>query len=311
MNDAYSIMFPAGLFRLLLGAGLVGLGTCACAADGSRAPGVPEPFEKLLPLHKRMGRPAPGDWLAQHPEPGQSYQEYVRGSPVRPDKTRRVLYVQPLGEFGDTQRKIIHRTAEYMEIYFGVPVKVREGLSLGLVPAEARRKHPAWGVDQILSTYVLDKVLAPRLPGDAAALLAFTPSDLWPGEGWNFVFGQASLEDRVGVWSIARYGDPDESKDAYRRCLVRTIKVGTHETGHMFSMQHCVRYECNMAGSNHLAEMDRRPMWLCPLCLAKLCWATGADPQKRFQRLAVFCRDNGLAREQEFFEKSLAALRGK
>ncbi|MGQ9575593.1 MAG: archaemetzincin [Thermoguttaceae bacterium] len=258
-----------------------------------------------------MGPPAPGDWLAQHPERGQTYQEYLRSDPVRPDRRRRVIYIQPLGDFTATQRKVIRLAGQYLEAYFDLPVLIRGELPLSLIPAKARRVHPTWGMPQILSTYVLDEVLAPRLPEDAVASIAFTSSDLWPGPGWNFVFGQASLEDRVGVWSLYRFGDPDESPQAYRLFLLRTLKVGTHETGHMFSMAHCVRYQCNMAGSNHLAEMDRRPAWLCPECLAKLCFATGAEPAKRFERLAAFCKANGLAREQEFFEKSLALLRGK
>jgi archaemetzincin len=187
-------------------------------------------------------------------------------------------------------------------------VTIRNDLSLDLIPDEARRKHPEWGMDQILSTYVLDTVLYPRLPKDATAYIAFTPSDLWPGEGWNFVFGQASLSHRVGVWSLFRFGDPDESDEAFRLCLKRTIKTATHETGHMFSMLHCIQYKCNMCGSNHLAESDRRPLWLCPHCLAKLCWATKADPENRFERLAAFCEKNGLGQEKAFFEKSLAAL---
>ena len=116
------------------------------------------------------------------------------------------------------------------------------------------------------------------------AYIALTTSDLWPGQGWNFVFGQASVTDRVGVWSIWRNGDPHGDDEAYRTCLRRTLKTASHETGHMFSMQHCTFYECNMCGSNHREESDRQPLWLCPICLAKLCHATGADPGKRFDR---------------------------
>jgi archaemetzincin len=284
------------------------LAISAWAAQPAKEPPLPEPFAKLVPLHKRLTRPQPGDWLAEHPEPGQTYQEYLRANPLKPDPTRRTLYVQPLGSFTPTQRKIVEKTARYMEVYFSLPVRVREPLSLSLIPASARRKHPVWKDDQVLSTYVLESVLIPRLPKDAAAYIAFTTSDLWPGEGWNFVFGQASLEDRVGLWSIYRYGDPDQSEQSYRRCLLRTMKVGSHETGHMFSMAHCTAYQCAMGGSNHLAEMDRRPTWLCPECLAKLSWATGADPAKRFERLIAFAKENGLKPEQEFYEKSLAAL---
>ena len=166
-------------------------------------------------------------------------------------------------------------------------------------------------MDQVLSTYVLESVLAPRLPEDAVAYIAFTASDLWPGEGWNFVFGQASLTDRVGVWSFNRFGNPDEVEAAFKLCLLRTIKLASHETGHMFSMAHCTLFECNMCGSNHLEEADARPSWLCPICLAKLCWATSTDPREHFHRLGAFAKANGFKEEQEFYEKSLAAIGGK
>jgi archaemetzincin len=269
---------------------------------------LPERFKKLLPLHKRLGEPGPMDWLAHHPEPGQTFRQYVGSRPVTPDRRRRTIYVQPLGEFTKTQQKIIELTAEYMGLYFGLPVSIRETFSLDLIPAEARRKHPSWGMDQILSTYVLQEVLYNRLPKDATAYIAFTPADLWPGEGWNFVFGQASLGHRVGVWSLYRFGDPDQSAEAFRLCLKRTIKTATHETGHMFSMTHCIQYECNMCGSNHLVESDRRPLWLCPHCLAKLCWATKVEPKKRFERLSAFCKKHGFEEEREFFQRSLAVL---
>jgi archaemetzincin len=288
----------------------LGFTACTRAAEPDD-PMLPAKIKRLLPLHEELPEPGPSDWLANHPEPGQTFREYVRSRPVKPDRRRRVIYVQPLGEFTDTQRKIIELTAKYMEIYFDLPVSVREDISLDVIPAEARRTHPSWGDKQILTTYVLEKVLYPKLPDDAVAYIAFTTSDLWPGPGWNFLFGQASFRHRVGVWSIYRKGDPHESDDAFRLCLRRTIKTATHETGHMFSMMHCTAFECNMCGSNHLAESDRHPLWLCPHCLAKLCWATGADEEDRFERLAEFCEEVGLDEERAFFERSLATLRGE
>ena len=274
------------MLRKLLPLLLVACCVVVMVAWASRRPGrqpeLPGQFRKLLPLHQKLGKPGPRDWLSVHPEPGQTYRQYVVGRPTKPDKRRKVIYVQPLGDFDRTQRKIIKLTAEFMGIYFDLPVKIRKELPLELIPGKARRTHPTWGDKQILSTYVLHDVLRPRLPEDACVLIAFTTSDLWPGEDWNFVFGQASLRERVGVWSIYRNGDPRQSDEAFRLCLRRTIKTATHETGHMFSMMHCTLYECNMCGSNHRAESDRRPLALCPHCLAKLCHATGADPQKRF-----------------------------
>lgn len=264
--------------------------------------------EKLRPLHTRLGKPEPGEWLSQHFERGQSFDEYYRGRPIVPRGKRRVIYVQPLGDFGKTQRKIIDSTADFLQIYFNRQVKIKKDLALSIIPASARRTHPEWGMKQILTTHVLDKVLKSRLPDDAAAYIAFTTSDLWPGEGWNFVFGQASLRERVGVWSIYRNGDPDKDKDSYRLCLRRTLQTASHELGHMFSMMHCIAYECNMCGSNHRAESDSRPLACCPECAAKIWWATDAEPVKRYRQLAEFCKKHGLAAEGAFYEKSAKTL---
>ena len=288
--------------------GLVLLFALSCSIAESTEPSLPVPYAKLAPLHSTLSPPKPGEWLWEHAEPGQTFAQYRASKPVRPAGRRRVLYLQPLGDFSETQQKILNRTAEYMHLYFGLPVKKREALSLDIIPPGARRVHPSWGMNQILSTYVLDQVLIPRVPRDAVAVLALTTSDLWPGEGWNFVFGQASLQSRVGVWSIYRNGDPEAGEDAFRLCLRRTLKTATHETGHMFSMLHCTAYECNMCGSNHRAESDRHPLWLCPVCLAKISWATGVKPLDRYRRLAAFCHENGLTEEAQFFQESVAAL---
>lgn len=279
------------------------------AAERPEDRGLPAPFQKLLPLHVRLATPRPGDWLAEHHEPGQTFGQYVRSRPIRAEARRRAIYLQPLGDFNPTQRKILDATTEFLDAYFALPVIVREDLPLDIIPKHARRRHPTWGMDQILAPYVLDSVLRPRMPRDAVAFLGLTASDLWPGEGWNFVFGLASLDARVGVWSLYRNGDPDESDEAFRLCLRRTVQMATHETGHIFSMRHCTLFECNMCGSNHREESDRRPLALCPHCLAKLCYATGADPTKRFEKLLILCAKHGLKNEEAFYRRSLEALR--
>jgi len=264
-------------------------------------------IQKLVPLHRKLGKPGPGDWLMRHAERGQTFDEYLGSHPVLPRGRRDTIYIQPLGEMDEVRRRIVGLSAEYMALYFGCAVKVQKPLPTKVIPASARRRHG--GKEQILTTHVLDEVLKPRLPENGAALLAFTAVDLWPGKGWNFVFGQASLWERVGVWSIARNGDPNGGEEAFRLCLLRTLKTATHETGHMFSMPHCIAYECNQCGSNSRAESDRRPLALCPECMAKVCWASGNDPARRYLALAGFCKQQGLTEEQAFFTKSAAALR--
>jgi predicted Zn-dependent protease len=70
----------------------------------------------------------------------------------------------------------------------------------------------------------------------AEHVVQFTAVDLFPAPSWNFVFGQASLAGRVGVWSFARNGNPAEGEAGFRRCLARTLRIAAHEVGHMFGM---------------------------------------------------------------------------
>ncbi len=263
--------------------------------------------KKLVKFHSRMGPIQSGDWLKSHRESGQTFPEYVSEKPITLSKRRSILYVLPLGEFDKHQRKIIELSGQFMGLYFGCKVKILDTLSLenAKIPDRAKRVHPQWGMRQILSTYVLDSVLKPRLPKDAFALIAFTSNDLYPADDWNFVFGQASLRNRVGVWSIYRNGDAETEFDT---CLMRTIKTATHETGHMFSIRHCTAYECNMCGSNNRGESDRRPVYLCPNCVAKVWYATKCDPIQRFKNLAKFCEDNGMKVEAAFYKSCVTAL---
>jgi len=265
-------------------------------------------IKKLEPLHEPLGKPGPGDWLASHHEDGQTFDEYLAGRPVTAVGKRNKIYIRPLGDFSPKQREIVKLTADFMSRYFDRAVVVAEDLPLSLIPKQARRVHPEWGTPQILTSYVLESILKPRLPADAAACLALTTSDLWPDKGWNFVFGEASLRDRVGVWSLSRNGNPADGEQAFRVCLGRALRTATHETGHMFSLKHCTLYECNMCGSNNREEADRRPLCLCPQCTAKICWATGADPLEQFNKLGAFCREHGFAREAEHYAKAAAAL---
>jgi archaemetzincin len=265
-------------------------------------------FEKIKILHQLKKPPAPYDWLSAHPEEGQTFEQYLAQNPLKPDQKRNTIYIVLLGDFDPVRRKIIELTAEFLRIYFQLPVKFADPIPLSVVPREAQRIHPLTGDQQILTSSVIEDLLAPRRPQDAFCLVAFTPLDLWPGEGWNFVFGQASLENRVGVWSIYRNGDPQGNPEDFKLCLLRTLKTGSHEIGHMFSMAHCIFYECNMNGSNHRRESDERPLGLCPVCLKKLHWAVGMDIGKRFQELADFCDRNGLTPEGNFYRKSLEVL---
>ena len=263
---------------------------------------------KLRPLHTKLEKPKAGEWLETHKERGQTFSQYYKSDPNVFEGRRRKLYVQPIGEFTETDTELIATSAEFLSIYFQCDVITNETLPESVVPDSAQRTHPTWDVHQLLTSYILEEILAPKLPADAFATIAFTKSDLWPGDGWNFVFGYASFHERVGVWSLARFGDPEKNEQERKQCLLRTIKVATHETGHMFSISHCIKYRCNMQGSNSMEESDGQPLYLCPQCHAKILFATGCQPADRYKQLIEFFGKHELEDQKEYFERALSKI---
>lgn len=259
--------------------------------------------DAIRPLHVAMQPPKSGDWLSSHPEPGQTFDSYRKSSPNKPDHRRKILYIQPLGPIPMNRRGLLKDTAEFLGIFYGLPVKMLDPNDLSTLPARARRNPPNFGEAQVDSLTLLS-LLKKNVPDDAVAVLGLTATDLWPnesGRSWNYVFGQASLRDRVGVWSVARLGDPELQADLLR---LRTWKVAVHETGHMFGIWHCTAYECGMNGSNHLQESDRQPLAFCHECEMKVWWACGIDPAGRYERLSAFARTRGYNDEANAWERA-------
>jgi archaemetzincin len=198
-------------------------------------------------------KPGPHDWLAVHPEQGQTFDEFTASPPNRPSGSRRIIYLQPLGEFVPDRSPPIEKLREFASGFFAIEVKALPAVSLDKSKFTTRR-NPNTGNVQVLTGGVLH-FLKSRLPADAFCELAITMEDLYPEPSWNFVFGQASLRERVGVYSFARY-DPAFYGEArghdYETVLLRrSCKVLAHETGHMFGLAHCTFFNCLMNGSNH------------------------------------------------------------
>ena len=264
----------------------------------------------LTPLGEHMPEQKTGDWLDLYYEAGQTFEQYIKAVKIPLDPQRKTIYIRPVGNFTPTQRKIEQAVAEFLGVFYNLPVKPQSAISLENIPGMARRKNPLAGNDQILTRYILEEKIFPTLPKDTAAYLAFSTCDLWTGDDNNFVFGEASSDDPVGIWSMARYGDPDSSKEAFQRCLLRALKVATHETGHMFGLMHCTMHLCCMNGYNNLAEEDSHPLAFCPECIAKVCLITKTDIKDHCRRVAKFLRDHGFDDEALRYEAYLKVLDG-
>ncbi len=251
--------------------------------------------------------PNSGDWLAEHFESGQSFNDFINTMPAKPDRHQNKIYLQPLGDFIDGQSPSLERLKAFTAAYFMMDTNILPVLPIKGSKLTSRR-NPYTRNRQILTRDVLI-LIKKRKPFDAFCVLAITMEDLYPDPSWNFVFGQASPQNGVGVFSFARY-DPvfygeKRRKNSQEVLLWRSCKVLAHETGHMFSLAHCIYFQCLMNGSNHLQESDSRPFSLCPVCLRKLQFSIKFDVVDRYQTLNYFYKKAGFENEAGWVSKRL------
>ena len=254
----------------------------------------------------------PGEWLAEHFERGQTYPEFVKGQNVRPDATRDTLYIQPLGKLQASGAPAGRHLVQFAEAYFGVPTKLLPPLDAKKLKLKWRRRKSG---PQLHTGSVLE-VLKERLPADAFLMIAVTGHDLYPDDDWNFVFGIATFRERVGVYSTARYNptfyNAKVAMPGFETIVLRrTLNIMAHEIGHMYGLEHCVHYRCAMNGSNSLAETDRSPIHMCPVCLRKLRRGAGFDIRDRYNALERYYRKRKLEEEADWLESRLERFPAK
>jgi archaemetzincin len=287
----------AGLFLVLL----VGI-SCSDKKQSAAT-------NKLFPLYQAKTKAQNGDWLAEHNETYYDFDSYVASKPVRPDSTRKIIYIYKLGANTKAEDSLLLITCNYLERIFHLKTKITQTFPESCIPDSMKRANSD-STFQVCSHFVLDTLVTLPLPKDAVVGICFTKYDLYPGPGWNFVFGEAYLKHRAGVWSFNRYGDVNDPAQ-FKTALLRTLKVAAHETGHMFSITHCVRYECDMNGSNSMEETDASPLHYCPECLQKLSWNIGFDLPAHFEGLKEFYTKYGFAEEAVFMQKNMERLEEK
>ncbi|KAM9424242.1 archaemetzincin-2 [Pholidichthys leucotaenia] len=270
--------------------------------------GLPNSLFQPITVHSNS------DWIPAHPEDPQDFESFYRDRYRKtPSDGHRTIYIQTIGSFGEVDAQ----TDQYVEwlkdycqaFFYGLSVKLLPAVSVSETGCSFRVNSNSYNL-QILAGDLL-RFLGNRKPKDAFCIVGITMIDLYPKDSWNFVFGQASLSEGMGIFSFARYDDNFYSRsyagrlkkglqlrqgyysvfDGYytppitSTLLLRSCKTMTHEIGHMFGIRHCQWLSCVMQGSNHLEESDRRPLDFCPICLRKLQVSVGFKIAERYKAL--------------------------
>lgn len=83
--------------------------------------GLPQALRRAFkPDHdfQPIPAPGPGDWLANHREAGQTFEQFVRSRPNRPDRRRRKLYLQSIGSFDQPGAPALDQLARFAAAFF-------------------------------------------------------------------------------------------------------------------------------------------------------------------------------------------------
>ena len=265
-----------------------------------RAAFAPDPaFFSTLPP------PGDGDWLSVHNEPAQSFERYRLAPGNRVNDRRKRLYLQPIGSAYQNRTIRVRHFQRFLAAYFGLEVVVLPARDAGDFARSAR--EAPWGLQ--LQTPAVFAALRAKLPSDAYGVIGITGIDLYPNDSFNFVFGQATFADRLGVLSINRFTDPKDGKSPSTAVIrKRALTLAAHEIGHMFGLPHCRYYQCVMNGSNGLSETDRSPLHLCPVCLRKLDYVARLKLLDRTRRLAKELAALGLPEQARWHRRRAKAL---
>jgi len=252
-------------------------------------------FRRSLENHGEfapMPRPGPVDWLSWHKEPGQTLADFLRTRHHVPDRTRHIIYLQPIGEIDP---RFVEQLREFAGAFFALEARTLPPMKVDLATTTHRGM-------QLRTDALLRKL--PK-PSNAFCVLGVTNFDLYPGDEWNYVFGVGSHGLRAGVYSFARFHEPlrEPTSDGANIFMRRSCALVAHETGHIFGLAHCIDFACVMNGSNHIHELDSHPLHLCPRDLEKLHASVPYDPRRYNERLREVTARIGLPDESAWYSR--------
>lgn len=247
-------------------------------------------------------------WLQLVSENSQSYSDYLKFEKRNRDG---IIYIAILDDLNIDVDKLKY----FVEIWFQKQVVILYDIRFIdniLCYKNTKTVIKARHNDNIKSQQFLVKKINNELEkikndlDNSLCLIALTSNDLYPDDNWNYVFGESYMNIGIGTFSTYHFNidnllKADQSfknvqiyKDNFFRMICH---IAVHEIGHMFGIEHCVYYACNMNGCMSIFELVQQPTYLCPIDLRKLQYVMNLDVAKRHELLKKFYEENDFIRE--------------
>ncbi|CAF1085854.1 unnamed protein product [Adineta ricciae] len=271
-----------------------------------------------------ISEPEKGDWLSEYNEEGQTVQEFENFRKTPSGFTGSIIYIQPFGDFNSPRSPSLETIRRFSQLFFpGCQTELLPSVDLN--PKMRQRINGETNQPQYLICDFTEHMKAMRRKRNnhqELFVVGVTMVDIYPNSQWNFVYGEASIDERIGIFSFSRF-DPlfphrsEESSqrlctDDERRLILRRA-VGTyiHEVMHLFGLAHCIYYLCLMNGANGETELDKQPLRLCPICLRKMSMVfkdQTYDVMDMYHELFELSKELGLQAEADWYRNRLQVL---
>lgn len=179
----------------------------------------------------------------------------------------KTVYIQPLE---DVDPLILDQVKVFITNEFKHPVTI--------LPSYPVPYFPEGRAGQVKADFLRDYVMYDRqVPKDLNRMIILTNEDIYT-DGYNFIFGQASVGGLDMVISLSRLkamqdgGTQSDNSEGQKLDLVmcRLNKLIRHELGHTYGLSHCKNPECVMAFHMTLKELDEGGEFYCDECLSKI-----------------------------------------
>jgi archaemetzincin len=163
-----------------------------------------------------------------------------------------------LASLGGVDEDILAAAEERVRAVFGLPVRRMREIPIPAGVFDAQRNQH--------SSVLTMKALIGVCPPDALRFLVITACDLFIPM-LSFVFGQAQLDGKIALVSVARLRQEFYGLPANRELMLsRLTKEVVHEVGHTFGLVHCLDTSCPMSLSTGIRQVDGKGTAFCGSC---------------------------------------------
>jgi archaemetzincin len=82
----------------------------------------PDSLQKALSIDnfEPIPVPGPGDWIAEHHESGQTFDDFIQSDHNSPDEILNIIYLRPIGQFRQGKSPSLDLLKEYAEANFSI-----------------------------------------------------------------------------------------------------------------------------------------------------------------------------------------------